>query len=323
MKNIAIYVPVNGVIEAISPAYRLFKTANDFLAMQGQPPAFQVFYTGLHKKIMANDGEYQINIHYTLEQAPKIDLLILPAIYGDIDTALENNQKAYPWINDVYREGSEIASLCIGAFLLGESGLANGRACSTHWAFYDSFRERYPEAEVVEGDIITENGRIYSSGGANSLWNLLLYLLEKYAGRDIAIQAAKFFAIDLDRKSQSPFTIFTGQKRHNDQDILMIQQYIENNYALKTTIDELAGMTSTSRRSLERRFKNATNNTVVAYLQRVRIEAAKRSLELSRKNVNEVMYEVGYSDVKAFRDVFKKVTGLTPIEYRSKYASRN
>ncbi len=139
----------------------------------------------------------------------------------------------------------------------------------------------------------------------------------------MAIQAAKFFAIDLDRKSQSPFTIFTGQKRHNDEDILMIQQYIENNYAQKTTIDELAGMTSTSRRSLERRFKNATNNTVVAYLQRVRIEAAKRSFELSRKNVNQVMYEVGYSDVKAFRDVFKKVTGLTPIEYRSKYAARN
>lgn len=323
MKNIAIYVPINGVIEAITPAYRLFKTANDFLAMQGKPPAFHVFYVGLQQAIPANDGEYQITTHHTPETAPDIDLLFLPAIYGDIDTALQANQAAYSWIAEQYQKGSEIASLCIGAFLLGESGLAHGRSCSTHWAFYETFRDRYPDTQVVEGDIITENGRIYSSGGANSLWNLLLYLLEKYAGRDLSIQAAKFFAIDLDRKSQSPFTIFTGQKRHNDKDILLIQQHIEQNYALKTTIDELAGMTSTSRRSLERRFKNATNNTVVAYLQRVRIEAAKRSFELSRKNVNEVMYEVGYNDVKAFRDVFKKVTGLTPLEYRNKYAGRN
>jgi transcriptional regulator GlxA family with amidase domain len=116
------------------------------------------------------------------------------------------------------------------------------------------------------------------------------------------------------------FTIFTGQKDHNDPEILQTQQFMEKNYSDKLTIDELAGKVNLSRRSFERRFNKATNNTVIEYIQRVRIEAAKRSFEASRKNITEVMFDVGYSDTKAFRDVFKKITGLTPIEYRNKYS---
>ena len=177
----------------------------------------------------------------------------------------------------------------------------------------------FPDVTLVDGNIITEEQGLYSSGGATSYWNLLLYLVEKYTDRDTAILASKFFAIDIDRNSQSAFMMSQGQKEHDDAEIKHAQAFIEENFNDKITVDELADMNALGRRSFERRFKKATNNTVIEYIQRVKIEAAKRALEKSRKNISEVMFDVGYTDTKAFRDVFKKITGLTPIEYRNKY----
>ncbi|HEY4155206.1 MAG TPA: helix-turn-helix domain-containing protein, partial [Puia sp.] len=164
---------------------------------------------------------------------------------------------------------------------------------------------------------------IYSSGGANSFLNLILYLVEKYAGRDMAIIASKVFEIEIERQTQSPFIIFGGQKDHDDEPILRAQAFIENNFQEKISVEQLASMLAISRRNLERRFKKATSNTAVEYMQRVKIEAAKQSLESSRENVNEVMYKVGYSDTKAFRNAFKRITGLSPVEYRNKYNREN
>ncbi|WP_319805292.1 GlxA family transcriptional regulator [Hymenobacter latericus] len=147
----------------------------------------------------------------------------------------------------------------------------------------------------------------------------MLYLIEKYAGRDIAVTCAKVFQIDIERVSQSAFIIFKGQKEHGDEPIKKLQTYIEDNYQEKITVDQLADMLALGRRNLERRFKKATANSVVEYIQRVKIEAAKNSLESSRDTVNEVMYQVGYTDPKAFRDTFKRITGLSPKEYRDKY----
>jgi transcriptional regulator GlxA family with amidase domain len=320
MMTVSVFVPERAVIEAITPPYRCFKTANDFLKGAGKNPLFEVEYVGMNKLVSSNDGEYSIKIDRLLTDVKKTDLLIIPAIYGDLDKAIDANKDAIPHLQTLYGRGSEVASLCIGAFILAESGIINGKKCSTHWAYYNDFRQRYPEVEIVDGSVITDEGRIYSSGGANSLWNLLLYLLEKYTNRETAIQLSKYFGIDIDRNSQSAFTIFTGQKDHKDKEILTAQNFIEENYTEKITVDELADKVSISRRSFERRFKTATNNTPSEYIQRVRIEAAKRSFEASRKNVVEVMYDVGYTDTRTFRDVFKKITGLTPIEYRNKYA---
>jgi transcriptional regulator GlxA family with amidase domain len=218
-----------------------------------------------------------------------------------------------------HKTGAEVVSLCIGAFLLASTGLLNGKKCSTHWRSANEFRAMFPDVTLVDDKIITEEQGIYSSGGANSYWNLLLYLLEKFTDREIAITAAKVFAVEIDRKSQSPFIMFKGQNTHNDEPVKKAQQYIENNVADKISVEELAFKYALGRRNFERRFKKATNNTPVEYIQRVKIEAAKKSLETSRKNVNEVMYDVGYSDTKAFRTVFKKITGLSPLQYRNKY----
>jgi transcriptional regulator GlxA family with amidase domain len=317
--RISIYVPQNAVIEAISPAYRLFKTANDFLIVSGKKPKFEVEYVGMQKTVKTNDGEYTVKTDRLLDEVKKTDLIFIPALYGDMKQAVSSNNKAIPWIQQMHKKGAEVASLCIGAFLLGATGLVNGKKCSTHWAYCNEFRETYPDVEVVDGAVVTEEGRIYSSGGAHSLWSLLLYLLEKYSDRDTAILASKYFAIDIDRSSQAAFAMFTGQKNHNNKEILKAQDYIEKNIHERISIDELANISAIGRRTFERRFKEATNNSVLEYVQRIKIEAAKRQFENSRKNISEVMYEVGYTDTKAFRDLFKKITGLTPIEYRNKY----
>ena len=177
----------------------------------------------------------------------------------------------------------------------------------------------FPAVDLVTDKIITEEQGIYTSGGATSYWNLLLYLVEKYTNRETAILTSKIFAIDLKRDSQTQFIIFKGQRAHTDEDVKKAQKYIESNFQEKFTVDELSSACALSRRSLERRFKKATHNTVSEYIQRVKIEAAKKSFETSRKNISEVMFDVGYSDTKAFRGIFKKITGMTPFDYRNKY----
>ena len=176
--------------------------------------------------------------------------------------------------------------------------------------------------ELVPEQVITDQHGLYSSGGAYSYLNLVLYLIEKHVSRDLAVCCAKVFQIDFGRGSQSPFVIFQGQKDHEDEPIKKAQEFIEKNFVSKLSIDELAALCCLSRRNFERRFKKATANTVAEYVQRVKIEAAKMSLESSQENVNEVMYSVGYSDTKAFRTLFKKITGVSPVAYRDKYSRK-
>ena len=319
MKNVSILVPETAVIEAVADPHYMFKAVNQFLMASGKDPLFDIELVGLRNEVRLGNSLFSVHTDKLYKDVEQTDLIFIPALSGDMEKALELNKELIPWIVDQYDKGAEVASLCIGAFLLASTGLLNGKKCSTHWNSANEFRAMFPQVELVDGSIITEENRIYSSGGANSYWNLLLYLVEKYTDRDTAILASKYFAVDIDRESQSAFMLFQGQKNHEDIEILKTQEFIEENYASKITVDELAERFAIGRRSLERRFKKATNNTVIEYIQRVKIEAAKRSFESCRKNINEVMFDVGYTDTKAFRTVFKKITGLTPIEYRNKY----
>lgn len=318
--QISVFVPQYGVIEAITPAFRTFNTANEFLTAFGKAPVFNVEYVGLNEYVPANNGEYTVKTDRLLKDVTDTDLLIIPPTFGNTDEGIQANAEAIPYFKKLHQNGSTLASLCIGAFLLAETGLLNGKKCSTHWAHINEFKKKYPLVEVEDGAIITEHGNIYSSGGASSLWNLILYLVEKFSDRETAVMISKYFALDIGRDSQSQFAIFRGQKNHGDASIQKVQDYIEKNYEEKITIEDLVNHINVGRRTFERRFKDATNNTPVEYIQRVRIEAAKKFFEASRKNVTEVMYDVGYTDTKAFRDIFRKITGLTPIEYRNKFA---
>lgn len=319
MKHISILVPKGAILGSLEGSRQLLTQVNEFFRAKGLSPLFKVELVGLSNATPVSGGLFTVNTDVTIEDVEKTDLIIIPAIDGELSGAIEKNRDFIPWIIKQRENGSEIASLCLGAFLLASTGLLNGKKCATHWLAENDFRNMFPEVTLVTEKIITDEQGLYSSGGAFSYLNLILYLIEKYAGREIAVLSAKVFAIELDRQNQLSFTIFQGQKEHEDGPVKKVQEFIENNFQEKITIDQLASMLAIGRRNLERRFKKATSNTIVEYIQRVKMEAAKVSLESSRENVNEVMYKVGYTDNKAFRTTFKRITGLSPIQYRSKY----
>jgi len=289
------------------------------LAHQGKKPFFNIKVVGLNKENSLYDGLFVIRPEALINEVHKTDLVIIPAFQGDVAACLKMNLDYIPWIVEQYKMGAEIASLCTGAFLLASTGLLKGKKCSTHWMAADAFRQAFPDVKLQPEKIITDELGMYSSGGAYSFLNLMMYLVEKFCGREMAVYCSKILEVEIERKSQSPFAIFVGQKEHEDEPIKKAQLYMENNVSDKVSVDQLSDMFAISRRNFERRFKKATSNTPVEYLQRVKIEAAKKSLESSRENINEVMYSVGYSDSKAFRTMFKKITGLSPVSYRNKY----
>ncbi len=254
-----------------------------------------------------------------IRKIEKTDLLVIPSLSYNYDNVIKDNQELITWIRNQYKNGAEIASICTGAFLLAATGLLEGKTCSTHWNAAADFRRLFPEITLQTDKLITVEPGIYTNGGAYSFLNLILFLVEKYFDRQTAILCAKVFQIDMDRISQSPFFIFQGLKNHGDELVCQAQNYIEENLARKISFGELANRLAISRRNFDRRFIRATGNTPMEYLQRVKVEQAKRILEKGRKTISEVMDEVGYADDKAFREVFKKIAGLSPLDYRAKY----
>ena len=279
MKHISILVPEGASINGVEGPRLGFNEVNNYLQAKGEKPMFKVVFAGLKKSVKVSGGTYTIMTDVLLNNIKKTDLIIIPAFYGNLREAVEANKEFIPWINAQHKKGAEVASLCVGAFLLAATGLLKGKQCSTHWRATNDFRKLFPDVNLVVDRILTDEDGIYTSGGAFSSTNLVLYLIEKYAGREIAVYCSKLFQIDIDRGCQSPFIMFNGQKEHDDNSIKKAQEFIESNFHDKITVDRLAEVTALSRRNLERRFKKATANTVVEYIQRVKIEAAKKRLE--------------------------------------------
>ena len=287
---------------------------------QGRPPFYDVEIVGLEKNIKLNDGLYNIHVDKTIDQVKKTDVIVIPLLCSDFANAILKNKKYTDWVIAQYHTNAEIVCLCVGSFFLASTGLMKNRKCAVHWAAKNEFKTMFPDVKIIDNTIITDEKGIYTCGGGYSYLNLLLYTIEKHLGREISILASKMFEIDIERKSQNPFMIFVGQKRHGDEIVLKAQEFIENNPTAILTVDEVCNMVGVGRRTFERRFKKNTNNSILEYIQRVKVEFAKKHLETGRKTVNEIIYETGYNDIDAFRKVFKKITDLSPIDYRKKFA---
>lgn len=323
MKHISVIIPQGSVIiDTIIGPYNLLRMANSYYKQSKglKEVPYQIELVGLDENPIIYQGLFQVTPEKSIEQIGKTDLIIISAISGNLEDGIKKNKSFISWIKKQRIENdAEIASLCKSAFLLAETGLINGKSCSTHWMAQNEFRQRYPKVNLVPEKIISEDNGIYSSGGAYSFLNFMLFIIEKYFGRETAIWCSKVSEIDIDRFDQSPFMIFNGQKQHTDEAIKKAQIYIEQNYEQKLNIDEIAGFVNMNVRSLLRRFKKATSNTPLEYIQRVKIEAAKKKLESSTETILEVMYSIGYNDEKAFRNTFRKYSGLSPKEYSKKH----
>lgn len=320
MNHLTILVPEgqNNLSSIVGP-YKIFTRANEYWNSAGKKELFKIELAGISKEVEFYNGLFSVKPHTHISAIIKTDLVIIPSLNHNYEKALKGNKLMIEWIEQQYKYGAAVASICTGAFMLAATGLLDGKSCSTHWAVAENFRAMFPKANLQTDQLITDENGIYTNGGAYSFLNLLIYLVEKYYDRQTAIYCSKVFQIEMDRNSQSSFAIFTGQKLHGDEMVKKAQAFIESKLDEKISIEDLSSRLAVGRRNFDRRFIKATGNTPVEYAQRVKIESAKKALEISRKTINEVMYEVGYSDVKAFREVFRKITGMSPLEYRSRY----
>ena len=319
MKQVIIVIPEGYAnLSSITGSFEILTRANDYWQRMGNKPMLQVRLAGFVTELKLDVGFFSIQPE-DINAIKKTDLIIIPSLSHEYDRMLKENKELIHWIKEQYQAGAEVASICTGAFLLAATGLLEGKNCSTHWNAADGFKRLFPNIKLHIDKLLTAEKGIYTNGGAFSFLNLILFLVEKYFDRQTAIYCSKIFQIDIERTSQSPFFIFQTQKNHGDELIGKAQTYIEENLGEKISFEELASKLAVSRRNFDRRFIKATGNTPVEYLQRVKIEVAKKALERGRKSIYEVMSEVGYADDKAFREVFKKITGLSPLDYRAKY----
>ena len=320
MKHLTIVVPEGqNNLSSIVGAYKIFTRANEYWVKAGRAELFRIQLAGISKVVNFYEGLFVVKPHTNIEAISKTDLIIIPSLNHNYEDAVKRNQPLIDWIRSQYETGAEVASICTGAFILASSGLLDGKNCATHWAAADNFKLMFPLVNLQPDQLITDENGIYTNGGAYSFLNLMIYLVEKYYNRQTAIFCSKVFQIEMDRQSQSAFTIFTGQKKHDDEMVKLAQAYIEDKLDEKISVEHLSSHFSVGRRNFDRRFIKATGNTPVEYAQRVKVESAKKTFETSRKTINEVMYAVGYSDVKAFREVFRRITGMSPLAYRAKY----
>lgn len=294
----------------------VFETVNRFYLQDGLEPYFDI-------SLLHMDEVAQTYSEYNLKQPNSnmaYDILLIPAFKHDIiPTAVTLNRQWIAWLREQYEKGASIASFCTGAFLLASTGLLDNKPATTHINAEYAFANAFPAVDLKVDAVVTEEDRVYTSGGATNSFHLMMRLIENFCSRKMAVKTAKIFSIDLDRNQQTYFGTFTPAEDHGDDLVKQAQDVIKKNFREANTIEEIITDVPASRRNLVRRFKQVTGITPIEYLQKTRIEAAKQMLEHSRQSVMEVMFESGYNDLKSFRSLFKKNVGMTPTAYREKF----
>jgi transcriptional regulator GlxA family with amidase domain len=274
------------------------------------------------KRLVAGAGGVRVHCDALMRDVKKSDLILVPALDPDVEQHLALNRDAVPWLRKMFAAGADVATACTGAFLVAEAGLLDRKAATTHWAFQGLFQRRYPKTRLEPQAIVVDQGRVVTAGGATSFLSLALYLVERLLGPEVARASSKMFLIDVNKAPQSSYAMFGTQKAHSDDEILRAQSIIESEIADAPSVEDIAHRVAMSKRNFVRRFKSATGNVPRDYIQRVRVEAAKRAFESGRQSVATVARRVGYEDVVAFRKVFLRWTGLAPADYRARYGPR-
>lgn len=304
-----------GPMDILNQAGRLWNRVSNTPAT----PYFDVAIASVDGQPIKATNRVLIQPHISIAEVDQTDLIVIAsATY--IERILEKNPELVSWIRRHYEQGAHVASICTGVFLLAETGLLDGKAATLHWGFTQIFREKYPQVQLRQDRMYLDQGRLYCSAGVNAGLDLSLYLVEKFCGRQTAVQCAKTMILDLGREIQTPYDCFRFSRDHGDASIDKIQQWIEQHHTQTMDYDQLAQEHGLSRRSLERRFKRATGVTPLGYLQQLRVKTAKALLEEGGRTFNEITFLVGYEDISFFRKVFIRHTGLRPKEYQQRFA---
>lgn len=313
-------------LEVFSSTGQLWNVLSD----EACDPPFMVTSATLDGQPVRTDRRLALSPETSFQALGRPDVVFVPAggleleamfEHGyDIDEVVERNADVIDWLKKWNAEGTTIAAVCSGVVLPAIAGLLDGKVATAHWGLAEMYRQRFPKVDWQEKYLVTDAGDIICGGGANAAADLSLYIVEKYCGRQIAQETARALLIEMPRTWQASFTHFSLRANHNDTPILTSQKWLQEHYAEDVQIDALARENGMSSRNFIRRFKNATGDTPLGYLQSIRIAVAKRLLERSQVTIQDVAGQVGYNDLVFFRSLFKRHTGLCPNTYRSRFS---
>lgn len=294
--------------------------ANSRFPSSDKGDLFDIFIVTETGKAANGFNNFPIHANRSIKGQPAFDLIYIPGFVGELDKVLPKQEKIVEWLLRQYKKGVTLAAACNGNFLLAETGALDRRKATTHWGLINTFRDRYKKIIVEPEKIVIDNGPVLSAAGVTAYLNLAIFLVERYGSKELALVCAKVFLVDSGRKIQTPYQMFQVAKNHGDDDIALVQDWLEANFNKSITLEKMAQVGNLTKKTLTRRFKQVTGDTPMLYLQKLRIENAKRMLESKKVPFNEITWKVGYNDISAFHKVFKSETGLTPIEYRLKFA---
>ena len=307
---------------AITGALDLFALAGiswQRIHQQKVTPQFNVQLATLHGTPVTCINQLTLKPHIALEDVRHTDLLIVPTIGGDLDKVLEQTTGIHVHLKRLLRTGADIAGNCTGAFLLAAAGILDGKVATTHWGYADAFRARFPQVNLQAEKMVTQQNNLFCAGGGMAWFDLSLMLIERYCGHQVASDTAKSHVLDLTRPNQNVYAGSRQHKFHQDNDILAIQEFMEQHYAQKLSIDALASEHNMTPRTMMRRFKQACGVTPLQYLQSLRLEQARKFLETRPWSLEKIVNIIGYEDISSFTRLFKRHTGLAPSQYRSKF----
>jgi len=282
-------------------------------------PRFRVTTASADGRAVRCDGNIQIQPDMAITSVRKTELIFIPTTGIDVENVVERNAAVVPWLRRWHKRGAAIASVCSGVGLIAATGMLDGKRATTHWGLAERFREKYPQVRWMPELMVTEDRGFYCGGGVHAALDLSLYLVEKFCGHDVAIQTAKALLIETPRAWQSGFAIVPLKTQHSDETISRAQEWLHENFQRDFPLDELARRVGMSVRNFVRRFKQATGDSPLIYLQKLRISAAKRLLESDHRSVQEISDAVGYEDAAFFRELFERHTGVAPSAYRKSF----
>lgn len=321
--RIAVLLTQHHRLLSLAAILDVFDSVNRFYQEDGNNPFFDISLLGTDSAMISKElqNKYSFNHLDAIDTLP--DMILVPAFSAvDPKMAIQDNAVYGPLLHRCLQRRTPIASFCTGAFLLAGLGLLNEKKATTHIDAKIGFSAAFPEVKLQPHAVLTQDGELYTSGGATNSFQLKLLLIEKYCGRAMAVRVAKLFAIDMNRDSQLYFENFNPAPTEQDKLVNQLQLRLKNSYEQIHSLEEVMEDLPSSRRNLIRRFKQSVGMTPIKYLQYIKIEAAKRALEETDQNIMEVMLNIGYTDMKNFRNLFKKFTGLTPKAYRDKFTMR-
>ncbi|WP_298773898.1 GlxA family transcriptional regulator [uncultured Shewanella sp.] len=326
MKKVVILAAENCVLSTIAAPMDMFLQTGVLWNMtvgEKPSPEFEV-------KIVTTDGKPITALNHfsvipacSMYDIKEVDLIVIPSQGFFYEVTSDAHKEKVTWLIEWYEKGADLAAICAGAFTLASTGLLNGKKATTHWSLANQFRKLFPKVTLQTECMITEEDRLFCGGGITADLNLSLHLIEKYCGREAALQSSRCMLVDLDRTSQALFAVFLPNKEHEDEIILQAQEWIEKNFQESIQMEALAKKSGTSLRQFNRRFKAATGETANKYVQFTRVEAAKMLLVTTNLSFEAISPQVGYENISFLRRIFRSCTGITPTEFRRKFGQPN